>query len=104
MCGRSLLTKTEKEIEERFQSSFYSEDLERFNLIPNYNVAPTHIMPVITMQDNKHFKPMKWGFIPYWAKDPKIGYKMISARIESVQDKTFKSSLERRPCLVQFDG
>ena len=48
MCGRSSLTKTEKEIEERFNASFYSEDLERYNPIPNFNVAPTHMHPVIT--------------------------------------------------------
>lgn len=45
------------------------------------------------MQDKKHFKPMKWGFIPYWAKDPKIRYKMINARIESVQEKLLKAAL-----------
>lgn len=104
MCGRSSLTKTEKELEERFQATFYTEDLERYNPLPNFNVAPTHVMPVITNQDPKHFRPMRWGLIPFWAKDAKVGYKMINARIETVEEKTYKNALEKRRCLVPFDG
>jgi putative SOS response-associated peptidase YedK len=104
MCGRSSLTKTEKELEERFRATFYSEDLERYNPLPNFNVAPSHVLPVITNQDPRHFRPMRWGLIPFWAKDPKIGYKMINARVETVQEKTFKNALEKRRCLVPFDG
>ncbi|HQU52071.1 MAG TPA: SOS response-associated peptidase family protein, partial [Saprospiraceae bacterium] len=88
MCGRSSLTKTEKELEERFHSTFYSEDLERYNPLPNYNVAPTQVMPVITNDDPDHFRPMRWGLIPFWAKDEKIGYKMINARIETLLEKS----------------
>lgn len=104
MCGRSSLTKTEKELEERFQATFYTEDLERYNPLPNFNVAPTHVMPVITNQDPYHFRPMRWGLIPFWAKDQKVGYKMINARIETLEDKTFKQSLEKRRCIVPLDG
>jgi putative SOS response-associated peptidase YedK len=104
MCGRSSLTKTEKELEERFQATFYTEDLERYNPLPNFNVAPTHVMPVITNQDPHHFRPMRWGLIPFWAKDQKVGYKMINARIETLEDKTFKQSLEKRRCIVPLDG
>ena len=59
MCGRSSLTKTEKDLEERFKATFYSEDLERYNLLPNFNVAPTHVMPVITNKDPDHFWPIR---------------------------------------------
>ena len=104
MCGRSSLTKTEKELEARFQATFYSEDLERYNPIPNYNVAPTHMHPVIGNNDPTHFRPMRWGLIPFWAKDKKVGYKMINARIETIEDKTFKNALEKRRCIVPFDG
>ncbi len=105
MCGRSSLTKTEKELEERFNATFYSDDLERYNPLPNFNVAPTHVMPVITNEDPEHFKPLRWGLIPYWAKDVKIGYKMINARIETVHEKSaYKRALEKRRCIVPFDG
>lgn len=105
MCGRSSLTKTEKELEKRFNATFYSEDLERYNPLPNYNVAPSHIMPIITQSDREHFQPMRWGFIPPWAKDEKIGFKMINARVETLLEKnTFKKAVSNKRCLVPADG
>lgn len=105
MCGRSSLTKTQKQLENRFQATFYSEELVRYNPLPNFNVAPSHIMPVITGLDNDHFTAMRWGLIPSWAKDIKIGYKMINARKETLHEKNaFKSGLEKRRCLIPADG
>ena len=105
MCGRSSLTKSEKELEARFKATFYSEDLEKYNPLPNFNVAPTHVMPVITNKDPSHFSALRWGLIPFWAKDIKIGYKMINARIETVLEKSaFKYAVEKRRCLVPMDG
>lgn len=105
MCGRSSLTKNEKELEARFQASFYSDDLLRYNPLPNYNVAPSHILPVITNTDKEHFKPLRWGLIPFWAKDMKIGYKMINARVETIlEKKTFKNAVEKRRCIIPMDG
>lgn len=105
MCGRSSLTKSEKELEERFRSTFYSEDLEKYNPLPNYNVAPTHMMPVVTNKDPDHFLPLRWGLIPSWAKDHKMGYKMINARIETVTEKSaFKRAIGKRRCLIPMDG
>ena len=105
MCGRSSLTKTQKELEKRFQSTFYSEDLIRYNPLPNYNVAPTHMMPVIAHMDRDHFLPMRWGLIPFWAKDIKVGYKMINARVETLLEKNaFKSAVSSRRCIVPADG
>lgn len=105
MCGRSSLTKTEKELEERFNATFYSEDLERYNPIPNYNVAPSHVTPVILNTDIKHFNPLRWGLIPFWAKEKKVGFMMINARKETVlEKKTFSKAMEQRRCIVPFDG
>ena len=105
MCGRSSLTKNEKEIEARFNATFYSDELIRYNPLPNYNVAPTHMHPVITNQDPEKLHFYKWGLIPFWASDPKVGYKMINARIETVLEKnSFKKAVESRRCLVPFDG
>jgi len=105
MCGRSSLTKTEKELEERFNATFYSDGLVNYNPLPNYNVAPSHIMPVITNEDKLHFQAYRWGLIPFWAKDLKIGYKMINARIETLFEKsTFKMAVAKRRCLVPADG
>lgn len=105
MCGRSSLTKTEKELEERFRANFYSEDLERYNPLPNFNVAPTNLHPVITQQEPKIIHLYRWGLIPYWAKDIKIGAKMINARVETISEKpAFKQAFEKRRCIVPFDG
>ncbi|MEE9439703.1 MAG: SOS response-associated peptidase [Saprospiraceae bacterium] len=105
MCGRSSLTKNEKEIEARFNASFYSDELERYNPLPNYNVAPTHMMPVITNQEPDKINIFKWGLVPFWAKNSKIGFKMINARIETIADKpAFRNALKQRRCLVPMDG
>ena len=105
MCGRSSLTKTEKELEERFGATFYSDDLESYNPLPNYNVAPTHYMPVITSSDQEHINIYRWGLLPFWAKDTKIAYKMINARIETILEKNaFKKAVEQRRCIIPMDG
>ncbi len=105
MCGRSSLTKTEKELEDRFQATFYSDGLAQYNPLPNYNVAPSHMMPIITNTDKMHFQAFRWGLIPFWAKDIKIGYKMINARIETLMEKSsFKMAVSKRRCLVPADG
>jgi len=105
MCGRSSLTVTEKELEARFNATFYSDDLVRYNPLPNFNVAPTHMHPVITNLDPEHLQFYRWGLIPFWAKDIKVGYKMINARKETLLDKsTFKNAMNKKRCLVAFDG
>jgi putative SOS response-associated peptidase YedK len=105
MCGRASLTKVEKDLEERFHATFYSEDLERYNPLPNYNVAPTQMHPVITNTDPDHLQFFKWGLIPFWAKDEKIGSRMINSRIETILEKpAFRNAVQKRRCLVPFDG
>lgn len=105
MCGRASLTKNEKELEERFQSEFYSEDIERYNPIPNFNFAPGQFFPVITNQDNGHINIFKWGLIPFWSKDANISFKLINARSETLMDnKIFKPAFQQRRCLIPLDG
>ena len=105
MCGRATLTVNEKELEDRFGSTFYSEDIERYNPIPTYNLAPSQYFPIITNEDSGHFNIFKWGLIPFWANDSKTGYKMINARAETIgTSKAFKVPFLRRRCLVPLDG
>lgn len=76
-----------------------------FDLKPNYNVAPSFMMPVVTKNSPKKIQLMKWGLIPSWAKDSRIGYKMINARAESIQEKpSFRNSFKNRRCLVPATG
>ena len=105
MCGRSSLTIKEKELEKRFNATFYSDELERYNPLPNFNVAPSHMHPVMTNLDQDHLQFFRWGLIPFWAKDIKVGYKMINARKETLlEKKTFKNSVNKKRCIVPFDG
>ncbi len=105
MCGRSSLTKNEKELETRFLATFYSEDLERYNPLPNYNMAPSQMLPVISMKDPSHIGLFRWGLVPFWAKDEKVGYSMINARIETLEEKaSFRNLIVQNRCLVPMDG
>ena len=95
MCGRFTFVDIE-DIRERFNA-------EPINLKPNYNVAPTQNVPVIV--NNGQLAMFKWGLIPFWAKDPSIGNKLINARAESVDEKpSFKASFQRKRCLIIADG
>ena len=105
MCGRASLTRNEKELEERFNSGFYSEDIERYNPVPNYNLGPGQYHPVLTNDEPGMFNVLRWGLIPFWAKDEKIGYKMINARAETLEEKpAFRGALRNRRCLIPLDG
>lgn len=105
MCGRASLTKNEKELEERFGSTFYTEDIERYNPVPNYNLAPSQYLPVISNEDGGHFNIFKWGLIPFWSKDAKIAYKLINARAETLDtSQAFKNAFKKRRCLIPLDG
>lgn len=78
------------------------------DLEPHYNIAPTQMVAVIrvgrhTLQ--RRLVQVKWGLIPYWAKDPSIGYSLINARSESAAEKpAFRSAFRFRRCLALADG
>lgn len=73
---------------------------------PQYNLAPTHKAPVLTYgEDGVHLGATRWGLVPSWAKDEKIGSKLINARVETVADKpSFRAAFKRRRCLVPASG
>lgn len=101
MCGRYVRSSSPRVFAERFQAS---GDLD---LSPSYNVAPSNAALIArTAPDGKReLAAVRWGLIPFWAKDPKIGYKMINARAESVASKpAFREAYKRRRCLIAADG
>ncbi len=99
MCGRYGFTKPEK-----LKAQFLTDN-ELVNFKPRYNIAPSQTLPVIVHENNNHIEMMRWGLIPYWAKDMSVGYKMINARAESVAEKpSYKKSLSMRRCLVPATG
>lgn len=95
MCGRYTLHEID-EVGARFEVDV-PEDLK-----PNFNAAPTQNMPVITKNG---LEVMRWGLIPVWAKDEKIGYKLINARAETIFDKPmWKGIVKRNRCLIPANG
>ena len=79
---------------------------EVFDSKPRYNIAPTQEAPVIVKSAGKrNLELFRWGLIPWWAKDPTIGNRMINARAETLAEKpAFKDLLGKRRCLVLADG
>lgn len=100
MCGRFSLLTNVKALIDRFQV----KEAE-FRPSPNYNIAPSQSIPVVIERDVRSLVSMRWGLIPGWAKDPKIGTKLINARAETVASKgVFKPALVKRRCLILADG
>ena len=100
MCGRYLITSHTEAIRQLFKVD------QRPNIAPSYNVAPTQSVPIIRLKEGaRELVTARWGLVPFWAKDLKIGYRMINAKAETVADKpAFRDSYKRRRCLVVADG
>jgi putative SOS response-associated peptidase YedK len=102
MCGRFVSASSPERIAEYFGAAFEGETLGE-----NYNVAPTNdIYAVVAGPDGApRLEVFHWGLIPVWAKDIKVGYKMINARAETVASKSvYKSALKKKRCLIPMDG
>ena len=100
MCGRFSRHHKPDEIAERFDV-----ELIDFDFDPRYNIAPSQISPVIAFQSERKMMAAKWGLVPFWAKDPAIGNKLINARAETLAEKpSFKNALAKRRCLIPADG
>jgi putative SOS response-associated peptidase YedK len=104
MCGRfTIITPIEKLVEQ-FEARLLEDDLKG-TLFPNYNAAPGQKLLVITNTSPKQISLYRWGLIPYWAKDPAIGYKMINARSETLTEKaSFKNAFKKRRCIILADS
>jgi len=105
MCGRYTLSASPEAIQEHFQLSEWGN----LSLLePRYNIAPSQNVSVIFQPESgseKDLSFMKWGLIPHWAKDSKIGYKMINARAETLTDKpAYRAAFKRQRCLIPADG
>jgi len=99
MCGRFILSSPSK-IPVRFK---ITNPMPLFK--PSYNISPGSYTPVITKNSPKKCILMKWGLIPFWAKDPKIGFRMINARSEDIDNKpAFRVPIRTHRCLIPSNG
>ena len=100
MCGRYNLISNLTVLGDRFEF-----DATQLTLEPAYNVAPTQNVLTVVGGESRRAGFMRWGLIPFWAKDRSIGSRMINARAETVADKpSFRAAFRRRRCLVLADG
>ena len=100
MCGRFTLHHSTEDVAERFSGA-----QSLLELTPRYNIAPSQPVPVIIQRDSRLMREHAWGLVPFWAKDPAIGNRMINARAESLADKpTFKRAFSVRRCLIPASG
>lgn len=104
MCGRYSLYTDYRTILERFDIEETS--LEEGAYVPSFNVAPTQqVVAVVSGGKRNRLGLLRWGLIPPWAKDEKIGSKMINARSETVAEKpSFRNSFKKKRCLVVADS
>ncbi|MET7394740.1 SOS response-associated peptidase [Dactylosporangium sp. NPDC005572] len=103
MCGRYATSRSSVDLSALFEAADETDGLE-----PDYNVAPTDPVPVVRISSSAGGRVLgsaRWGLVPSWAKDPKVGARMINARAETVTTSSaFAQSFARRRCLVPADG
>jgi putative SOS response-associated peptidase YedK len=102
MCGRFVSSSSPERI-----AAYFGADVGVESLGENYNVAPTNDIYGVVADDDgrREVQAFQWGLIPVWAKDRKIGAKMINARSETVAEKpAFKGVFKKHRCIVPMDG
>jgi putative SOS response-associated peptidase YedK len=102
MCGRYTIVVSMEELMLRYLSDLPTDRYHR----PRYNVAPMQqVMAVIHDGERNRLGELRWGLVPSWATDEKIGGKMINARAETLLEKpAFRTLVSRKRCLVPADG
>lgn len=101
MCGRFTLTAGLSDVLDAF-----SIDEANYEYSPRYNIAPSQTIAVVADHDGRRvLEGYRWGLVPRWAKDIKIGFKMINARAETLDTKpAFRSLLARNRVIIPADG
>ena len=102
MCGRFTLKTDPETLTETFPG-FTTPAADEMS--PRYNIAPSQQVAVVANNGDNSVEFFQWGLIPSWAKDPKIGNRMINARSETLAEKpSFRTAYKRRRCLILTDG
>ena len=101
MCGRFTLITPAERWAQLFGVEPPQEATPRYNIAPGQDVVAVRIRPVA----GREVVQLRWGLVPAWAGDPKIGHRLVNARAESLAEKpAFRDALPRRRCLVVADG
>lgn len=103
MCGRFGLKTTFSTLAKLLRA----EPIEDLEWGPDFNIAPTDPAPVLLLDEAgaPRLDLFRWGLVPFWADDPKVGARMINARAETVASKpAFRDAFERHRLLVPASG
>ena len=105
MCGRVRLSSDVSEIKLAFSIPPHRPTP---NFPPTWNGAPTDLLPVVrydTKAGERSLDLLRWGLVPYWAKDLKVGFANINAKAEGIEARpAFRDAFQRRRCLVPVDS
>lgn len=102
MCGRMAITLPHDAMAQTFAATM-ANDLPD---VPNYNVCPTVQVGAVTSNaGTRHYRPVRWGFVPRWYKTPNGGPLLINARAETIAEKpAFRSACRERRCIIPAAG
>jgi putative SOS response-associated peptidase YedK len=102
VCGRFALFATPEEISQYFGLT----EAIGAPVAPHYNVTPGGAVAVVRERDGaRRLELLKWGLVPFWAKDPSIGQRLINARLDGLAGKpAFREAFARRRCLIPASG
>jgi putative SOS response-associated peptidase YedK len=107
MCGRFALISPGETLIEQFEVSPTTAAVSAFPT-PRYNIAPTQPVVAVRLSPDtgeRELTLFRWGLIPFWNKDVKIGSRLINARSETITEKpSFRAAFKRRRCLIPADG
>ena len=104
MCGRFTQKMTWRELHGLYG---LLADAPPDNMRPRWNGAPTQDFAACRADagGSRNLSRLRWGLIPFWAKDAKIGSRLINARAETVDAKpAFRAAFKSRRCLIPADG
>jgi putative SOS response-associated peptidase YedK len=105
MCGRVRLSSDVSEIKLVFSIPPHRPTP---NFPPSWNAAPTDLLPVVRFErkaSERSLDLLRWGLVPFWAKDLNVGFANINAKAEGIESRpAFREAFQRRRCLVPVDS
>lgn len=101
MCARFFLFADRIDLMKEFDLPEILDEI-----IPRYNISPTSdVLVVLNVENKRQLRFLKWGLVPFWAKDATIGQKLINAKAETISEKpSFCNAYKSRRCIIPANG